>query len=97
VAFDGVTLSAAILGRPAHNAVYYSCLTYAPPSIATNSACASAISGISGVGAKPSSAGARTACRWSQIATKLSADAEGHSRGDDRWRVAVTPRAIAAR
>ena len=45
----------------AHSGVY-SCLTCAPASIATNSACASAISGISGVGAKPSSAGARTAC-----------------------------------
>ena len=40
----------------------YSGLTSAPASIATNSACASAISGISGVGEKPSSAGSRTAC-----------------------------------
>jgi hypothetical protein len=38
----------------------YSWLTCAPASIA-KSACASAISGISGVGAKPSRAGARTA------------------------------------
>jgi hypothetical protein len=39
----------------------YSRLKCAPASIATTTACASAISGISGVGAKPSSAGARTA------------------------------------
>ena len=46
--------------KASHSGVY-SCLTCAPASIATNSACASAISGISGVGEKPSSAGARTA------------------------------------
>jgi hypothetical protein len=39
----------------------YSCLTCALFSIAPNSACASAISGISSVGAKPSSVGTRTA------------------------------------
>ena len=50
-----------IARKPAHSGVY-SCLTCAPASIATNSACASAISGISGVGAKPSRAGARRAC-----------------------------------
>jgi hypothetical protein len=44
----------------AHSGVY-SRLTCAPASIAANSACASVISGILGVGAKPSSAGARTA------------------------------------
>ena len=46
--------------KPAQSGVY-SCLTCTPASIATNSACASAISGISGVGEKPSSAGARIA------------------------------------
>ena len=44
----------------AHTGVY-SRLTCAPASIATNGACASAISGISGVGAKPSRVGARAA------------------------------------
>ena len=46
--------------RIARKSIYW-CLTCAPASIATNSACASAISGISGVGEKPSRAGARTA------------------------------------
>ena len=41
-----------IARKPAHSGVY-SCLTCAPASIATNSACASAISGISGVGENP--------------------------------------------
>jgi hypothetical protein len=49
-----------IARKPPHSGVY-SCLTCALASIAANSACASAISGISSVGAKPSSAGARTA------------------------------------
>ena len=48
----------AIEVRIAHGDVY-SGLTCAPASIAANSACASAISGISGVGKKPSSADAR--------------------------------------
>ena len=49
-------------------AVLYPGLICAPAAIAANSACASAISGISGVGAKPSSAGATkvwaSAARW---------------------------------
>jgi hypothetical protein len=49
-----------IARRPAHSGVY-SRVTCAPASLATNSARASAISGISGVDKKPSSAGARTA------------------------------------
>ncbi len=49
-----------IARKPVHSGVY-SRLTCAPARIAINSACASAISGISSVGEKPSSAGARTA------------------------------------
>ena len=49
-----------IARKPARSGVY-SCLTCAPASRATNSAFASAISGISTVGEKPSSAGSRTA------------------------------------